>query len=167
VLGFFDMSCRNIIHVALAVLLVIVRLGTLGGPLNASEDECERTSHMGIYSNAAFIEEAGDVVGYELAVEQLDGTSATALLHVYEGVPNKDGIYISGHIAGGKLTMEGDWVEHLIEQPSRKDVVEAHHVTVDGTLDSTWFRGAIKIAGFATPVNVKLKRVKHIWMCRG
>ena len=91
VLGFFDMSCRNIIHVALAVLLVIVLLGTLGGPLNASEDECERTSHMGIYSNAAFIEEAGDVVGYELAVEQLDGTSATALLHVYEGVPNKDG----------------------------------------------------------------------------
>jgi len=159
------MSCHNIMHVKLPVLLAMVLSGTLKGPLNASEDECERTSHMRVYSNASFIKEAGDVVGYELAVEQRDGTSITALLHVYEGVPNKDGIYISGHIAGGKLTMEGDWVEHLIEQPSKKEVVETHHVTVGGTLDSIWFRGTIKIAGLAKPVNVKLKRVSHIWMC--
>jgi hypothetical protein len=75
------MSCRNIIHVALAVLLVIVLLGTLGGPLNASEDECERTSYMGIYSNAAFIEEVGDVVGYELAVD----SALRALNRPYSG----------------------------------------------------------------------------------
>jgi hypothetical protein len=159
------MKCRKIIHVALAVLLIIVLLGTLEGPLNASEDECERTSRMRIYSNAAFIEEAGDVVGYELAVEQGDGTSATALLHVYEGVPNKDGIYISGHIAGGKLTMEGDWIEHLIEQPSKREIVQTHHVTVNGALDPTSFRGTIKVDGLATPTDVKLKRVSHIWMC--
>ena len=57
-------------------------------------------------------------------------------------------------------------MEHLIEQPSKKEVVETHHVTVKGTLDSTWFRGTIEVAGLATPINVKLKRVSHIWMCR-
>jgi hypothetical protein len=140
------------------------QLGNLQKP---SEDECERVAHMQVYSNASFIKEAGDVVGYELAVQPDDGTSTTALLYFYEGVPNKDGIHILGYIAAGKLTMEGDLVEHLIEQPSKKEVVETHHVTVNGSLNSTWFRGSIKIAGLATPVNVRLKRVSHIWMCGG
>ena len=159
--------CHYMIRVALPALLVMALSGTLGGALNAFEDECERTAHMRVYSNASFIKEAGDVIGYELAVQQSGGTSTTALLYFYEGVPNEDGIHVSGHIVGRKLTMEGDWIEHLIEEPSKKEVVETHHVTVNGTLDSTWFRGTIQIAGLATPINVKLKRVNRIWMCRG
>ena len=161
------MRRRNIIYVPVLALLAIALSATLGWTLNASEDECEQTAQMRVYSNASFIEEAGDVVGYELAVQGREGTSIVALLYFYEGLPNKDGISVSGHINGGKLTMEGDRVEHLIEQPANKEIVETHHVTVSGTLDSTWFRGTIKIAGLATPINVRLKHVSHIWMCGG
>jgi hypothetical protein len=115
---------HNMIHVPVLALLAMVLSVTLGGTLDASEDECERTAQMRVYSNASFIEEAGDVVGYELAVQRREGTSIDALLYFYEGVPNKDGISVSGHIAGGKLAMEGDW-----EQPSKKEIVETHHVT--------------------------------------
>jgi hypothetical protein len=159
------MGRRNIIQVPVLALLALALSVTLGGTLDASEDECERTAQMRVYSNASLIEEAGDVVGYELAVQQREGTSIDALLYFYEGVPNKDGISVSGHIAGGKLAMEGEWIEHLIEQPSNKEIVETYHVTVNGTLDSTWFRGTIKIAGLATPIKVRLKHVSHIWMC--
>ena len=161
------MSWHKLIRFALPAFLVMVLSGALAGAPSVSEDECERTVRMRVYSNAYFVEEAGDVVGYELAVQQSDGTLTTALLYFYEGEPNEDGIHISGHIAGRKLTMEGDWVEHLIEYPSKKEVVATHHIMVNGTLDSTWFRGSIEIAGVAPPVNVKLKRVNHIWMCRG
>ncbi|HXJ05803.1 MAG TPA: hypothetical protein VNH65_11930 [Candidatus Acidoferrum sp.] len=166
-LVFFHMGRNNIIHVSVYALLAMLLSVTLGRALNASEDECERTAQMRVYSNASFIKEAGDVVGYELAVQLREGTSINALLYFYEGVPNKDGVSVSGHIAGGKLAMEGDWVEHLTEQPSNKEIVETHHVTVNGTLDSAWFRGTMKITGLATPIKVKLKRVSHIWMCGG
>lgn len=159
------MRYRNIVHVILPALLSAVPFVGIGGRLNASEDECDRTARLRIYSNASFIEEAGDVVGYELALQQPVGASIAASLYVYEGVPNEDGISISGRISGKKLAMDGDWVERLIEEPSKKEIVETHHVRVDGTLESTWFRGTIKIAGLATPINVRLKRVSHIWMC--
>ncbi|MGB8322429.1 MAG: hypothetical protein WCE52_05630 [Candidatus Acidiferrum sp.] len=146
----------------LAQLAVIVSL-TFGAVLNASEDQCERTAPMRVFSNAYFVKEAGDVVGYELGVQQREGSAMDALLYVYEGVPNKDGISVSGRIDGEKLAMEGDWVQHLVEHPSMKEIVETHHVTVSGTLTSNLFRGTINIAGLGT--KVKLKRVKHIWIC--
>jgi hypothetical protein len=163
------MGRRNIIHVFVLAFLAIVLSVTFGGALklNASEDECERTTRMRVYSNASFIKESGDVVGYELAVQRREGTSIDALLYFYEGVPNKHGISVSGHISGGKLAIEGDWVEHLIEQPSDTEIVETHHVTLNGTLDSTWLRGTITIAGLVTPIKVRLKHVSHIWMCGG
>lgn len=159
------MRYRGIVHVILSALLALVPFVGFDGRLNASEDKCDQTARLRIYSNVSFIEEAGDVVGYELALQQPDGTSIGALLYVYEGVPTEDGISLSGQISGRKLNMDGDWVEHLIEEPSKKEIVEAHHVKVDGTFDSTWFRGTIKIGDLATPINVRLKRVRHIWMC--
>ncbi|HLW97924.1 MAG TPA: hypothetical protein VKR82_04710 [Candidatus Acidoferrales bacterium] len=167
VLEFFHMGRRNLIHVPVFALIAMTLSATLVGTLVASEDECDRTVQMRVYSNAYLVKEVGDVVGYELAVQRREGNSIDALLYVYEGAPNKDGISVSGHIAGGKLVMEGDRVEHLIEQPSNKEIVETHHVTVNGALDSTWFRGTIMIAGFATPIKVRLRHVTHIWLCRG
>jgi hypothetical protein len=165
VLEFFHMGRHIIIHIPVFALLAIAMSVTLGATPDASEDECDRTAQMRVYSNASFIEETGDVVGYEMAVQRREGTSIDALLYFYEGVPNKDGISVSGHIAGGKLAMEGDWVEHLIEQPSNKEIVETHHIAVHGTLNSTWFRGTINFAGIAIPIKVRLKHVSHIWMC--
>lgn len=161
------MRFRNTVRVAIAAVIGLAPFTGPGGNLDAFEDEGTRTAQSKIYSNAVFIEEAGDVVGYELAVQQNGDTSASALLYVYEGVPNEDGIYVSGHIAGRKLTMEGDWVKHLIEMPANKEVVETDHVAVNGTLDSNWFRGTIKIGDLSTPISVKLKHLNHIWMCRG
>ena len=158
---------NEIARFCICVVLAIVSPFQLGGSPKAPEDECLLTSKMSTYSNAEYIKEAGDVVGYELAVRPGKDGAINARLFVYEGAANDEGIPVSGQIADGNLAMEGDWVEHLVEQPSNKEVGEMHHVVVKGTLDPTWFRGSIKISGLATPNQVKLKRVSHIWVCGG
>jgi hypothetical protein len=86
--------------------------------LGAKEDECTRTANMQIYSNAFVTkDEAGDLVGYELALSQAADSTVEALLFVYEGGA-ADGINLPGRISGRKLTIEGSWVEHLTEYPS-------------------------------------------------
>jgi hypothetical protein len=158
------MRFRSIFLVAILTLISLVRFVAPVASQKTSEDECGRTARLQTYSNAVFVEEAGDVVGYELVFQQRDGNAMTALLYVYEGVPNEDGIRVSGQISGKNVTMEGNWVLHLIEEPSKKEVVETRPVEISGTLDSKRFRGTIKISGVAT--SVTLKRVDHIWMCR-
>lgn len=161
------MRLWNTVLVIVGLLIGLVPAVIPGENLNASEDECARTAHSEIYSNAAFIEEAGDVVGFELAVRRSHhSSSVSALLYDYEGVPNEDGISLSGQILGRKLTMEGNWVRHLIEEPSKKEIVETRLVKLDGTIDSTGFRGTIKIENVDKPMSVRLKRVDHIWMCK-
>ena len=157
----------NTVFVIVGLLIGLVPVVSPGENLNASENECARTAHSQIYSDAVFIEEAGDVVGFELALQRSDhGSSVSALLYDYEGVPNEDGISLSGQILGRKLTMEGNRVRHLIEMPSKKEVVETRLVKLAGTINSTWFRGTIKIEDVDTPISVRLKRVDHIWTCK-
>jgi hypothetical protein len=158
------MLCNRQTSLVMVAVLSLVPFLGFGASQNTATDECAQTAHLQIYSNAVFVEEAGDVVGYELAFQEHNRKSARALLYVYEGVPNEDGISVSGQISGTKLTMAGDWVLHSIEQPSKKEMVETRPVEISGTLDSNRFRGTIKISGHAT--SVKLKRVGHIWMCR-
>ena len=161
------MSFWNTVLVIVGVLLGLVPVVSPGDNLNTSEDECAWTAHSQIYSDAVFIEETGDVVGFELALQRgHHGSTVSALLYDYEGVPHEDGISLSGQILGRKLTMEGNWVRHLIEMPSKKEVVETRLVKLDGTIDSIRFRGAIKIEDLDTPIRVRLKRVDHIWMCK-
>jgi hypothetical protein len=128
--------------------------------------ECGRTAHMQIYSSAFLSEETGDVVGYELALEKRNGSTVNALLFVYEGAANGEGIPISGGLIGNKLTIQGEWTEHLTEYPSKKEIVERHHVKIEGTLYSARFRGKITIEGLETPTILRLKRVGHIWLCK-
>jgi hypothetical protein len=130
---------------------------------STSDDECARTARLQIYSNAAFVEEAGDVVGYELAFQQRKRNSLGALFYIDHGVPNEDGQSVSGKISGKELTMKGNWVLHLIEEPSKKRVVEAQPVEISGTLDSKRFRGTITISGQTE--SVTLNRKDRIWMC--
>jgi hypothetical protein len=92
-----NLSFRVVLLVFLFVTIVIAQ--------PTSDNGCERTAQMRVYSNASYIEEAGDVVGYELAVQQGEGNAKIALLYLYEGVPNQDGISVAGHIADGKLSM--------------------------------------------------------------
>ena len=137
---------------------------TLTGPVDTSEDVCAKFAHLRTYSNAIFVEEAGDVVGYELVFQRSNGNSASALLYVYEGAPNEDGISVSGQISAGKVVMKGNWVQHLIEEPAKKRVVETYPVEISGTLDSKHFRGNITISRAAE--SLTLRRVEYIWLCK-
>jgi hypothetical protein len=148
-------------------LLIAIATVAILCPLHlcAKEKACTQTANMQVYSNAFLSEEAGDLVGYELALKQAGGSTVEALLFVYEGAPD-DGIQLSGPTSGKRLTIEGTWIEHQVEYPSKKEVVVTHKVNIDGTLDSGWFRGTIKIGGMVTPDTVRLKRVNRIWVCK-
>ncbi len=137
---------------------------TLTGPAGTSEDVCAKSAHLRTYSNAIFVEEAGDVVGYELVFQRSNSNSASALLYVYQGEPNEDGISVSGQISAGKLAIKGNWVKHLIEEPAKKQVVETYPVEISGSLDSKRFRGNITISGSAE--SLTLRRVEYIWLCK-
>lgn len=136
------------------------------------EDECTRTAPMRIYSNAVISEETGDVNGFELAVKELTDSTVDALLYVYEGAPNNNGIHLRGRTSGKNLTIEGNWDEHLIEYPSKKEIVQTHLVTIDGVLVSALFHGRITIKdtsttkGLSANETVKLRSVAHIWLCK-
>jgi hypothetical protein len=147
------------------LLAALAPLVSSNGNPNTSEDECSRIAHAQIYSNALYVKEAGDVIGYELALQQPQGNPIHARLYIYQGAPNEDGISLSGQFSGKKLTIEGSWVQHLIEYPSKKEIIETQVVRVDGTLDSRQFRGTIKVEGLANPIKVRLKRVDNIWLC--
>jgi hypothetical protein len=130
------------------------------------ESDCGRTAKMRVYSDAYLSEETGDVGGTELAITEKKDSTVDALLFVYEGAPNDEAIPLSGSTANKHLTLQGNWVEHLVEYPSKKEIVQTHFVTVDGTLDLATFQGDLKIEGLAFPVKARLKRVPQIWVCR-
>ncbi len=102
---------------------------------------------MEVYSNAFAHKETGDILGYELALKPHDDSTVEAFLYVYEGAPNDEAIPLSGHISGRNLRIQGKWVEHLTEYPSKKEIVQTHFVKIDGVLDSASFRGDITIEG--------------------
>jgi hypothetical protein len=147
----------------LTVFLIVV--SSISG-LGASGNACARTAHMRIYSATRVSKETGDLDGYELAFEEHKDSTVEALLFVYEGAANDEGIPISGRVSGKNLTMEGTWNEHQIEYPSKKEIVVTHFVRIEGTLDPAWFRGTLKIEGLDTPANVRLKRIDRIWTCK-
>lgn len=121
---------------------------------------------MEVYSNAFAHAETGDVLGYELAMKWHKESTVDALLYLYEGAPNKDAIPLSGRVSEKHLKLQGDWAEHLIEYPSKKQIVEKHFVKIDGILESASFNGKVTIEGMREGENVRLKHVKTIWLCR-
>jgi hypothetical protein len=157
---------------ALLIALSVLGIVSLAPAQGRSGDECAPTASMRIYSNAVISEETGDVNGFELSVKKANDSTVDSLLYVYEGAPNNNGIHLQGHISGDKLTIEGNWNEHLIEYPSKKEIVQTHFVTINGTLNSALFRGKITIKdtsttkGLTEDETVRLKRVGHIWLCK-
>jgi hypothetical protein len=147
------------------IFTLIVLLGFSSFQNLGASDECSRTTAMEVYSNAFAHEETGDVLGYELAVKRHDDSTVEAFFYVYEGAPNNEAIPLSGRLSGKRLSIQGDWVEHLIEYPSKKEIVQTHVVKITGVLDSASFRGVVTIEGMAERELVRLKRVKSIWLC--
>ena len=134
-----------------------------------SDDECSRTMSMRIYSKAVVSEETGDVSGFELAVGTPTNSTVVARLYVYEGAPNNNGIQLEGHLSKKTLILDGNWDEHLIEYPAKKEIVQHHSVRINGTHHPRWFRGRITIketSGLSDDEEVRLKHVGHIWLCK-
>lgn len=121
---------------------------------------------MRIYSSAFVHEETGDLLGYELAIKQNTDSTVNALLYVYEGAPDEEGIPLSGRISGKSIVVKGNWEEHLVESPSKKEIIQSHFVKVDGVLDAASFQGHVKIENMDSPDKVRLKRVKRLWFCK-
>jgi|ERR1017187_34868 hypothetical protein len=130
-------------------------------------DECARTAQMDIYSDAQVSEVTGDLGGFELALDKPNGSHRKALLFVYEGAANSDGIPLAVTTDGNNLAIKGTWVEHLTEYPSKKDIVQTHFVRITGIVTRKMFRGTISIEGLeiVNPESMHLKRTKQIWVC--
>jgi hypothetical protein len=82
------MRLRTVFRLVTMSLVGLVPLIAPRASQSTPEDECARTARLQTYSNAVFVEEAGDVVGFDLAFQQRNGHSVTALLYEYQGVPN-------------------------------------------------------------------------------
>jgi hypothetical protein len=144
---------------------ILFSIASLIASAQTLPDRCIQTKSMRIYSNAYVHEETGDLLGYELAIKQLPDATVEAFLYIYEGSTAGDGIDLPGHISGKDLTIAGNWIEHLIEYPFKKEIVQTHFVRIDGTLSQTSFLGRIKITDLDEG-KIKLKRVNHIWICK-
>jgi hypothetical protein len=148
----------------LLLIAVLALSGTLLGQKAA--DECGKTAGMEVYSNVFVHKETGDLLGYDLALKRGGDSSADALLYVYEGGESDEGVRLSGHISDKLLSVQGTWVEHLVEYPSKKEIVQTHFVKIVGTLEPASFHGELTIEGMGEGEQVRLKRVKKIWSCK-
>jgi hypothetical protein len=128
-----------------------------------AKDECKQTASYKIYSNAFLSQETGDVVGRELALKASTGDSYEALLYIYEGVPNLDGIPLVGHMQGATISLEWDWTEELVEMPSKNHVTQTRHVELKGRISGRHFRGSLQIDRDSSPISLKL--ANNIWLC--
>ena len=130
-------------------------------------DECAQTAQMDVYSDAQVSRVTGDLSGFDLALDKPNGSQRKALLFVYEG-GGSEGIPLPVTANGDNLVIEGTWVEHLTEYPSKKDIVQTHRVKITGRITPASFRGQISIQGLEimNPDSMLLKRVKQIWDCK-
>jgi hypothetical protein len=150
----------------LAALLLVVSPPNSCGQ-NRLPDECSQTAQMDIYSDAQVSKVTGDLSGFDLALDKPTQSQRKALLFVYEG-GGSEGIPLSVTVDGDNLVIEGTWVEHLTEYPSKKDIVQTHRVRISGKLTPKILRGTISIEGLeiVKPESMQLKRVQKIWVCK-
>jgi hypothetical protein len=149
-----------------AAFFLAISLSNIVGQ-NGLPDECAQTAQMDIYSDAHVSRVTGDLSGFDLALDKPNGSQRKALLFVYEG-GGSEGIPLPVTASGDNLVIEGTWVEHLTEYPSKKDIVQTHRVRITGKITPTSFRGKISIEDLEimNPDSMLLKRVKQIWACK-
>jgi hypothetical protein len=132
-----------------------------------SSDECARTFGMKVYSNVFIHEETGDLLGYDLAIKRNADSSVDALLYVYEGGASDDGIPLSGQLINKRLAVQGTWVEHLTEYPSKRTTVEKRFVKIVADLGPATLSGKLTIQGMNEREAVRLKGEEIPRLCRG
>jgi hypothetical protein len=96
-----------------------------------------------VYSNVRFIEDAGDLLGFELELN-FDGSKVSGEFRNYEGacgIPTE----VSGTLERGRITLKG------VNKRYGK-------IKISGTLDDQYSRVRIRV-GEGTPKNVTLRMV--------
>jgi hypothetical protein len=124
---------------------------------------CKSVEGAVIYSDARYVEEAGDVAGVELAV--FPRSDKPALLFIYEGTPFADPIPLSGNRAGAKIQWKGSAVEKLIKYPEKTEVDHTRSALLSGTITEKELVGTLQIEDGAAD-RVRLKKVKNLWICK-
>ena len=142
-----------------AFIQVLVFVGTA-----VAIDECPKAATYNFFSNAFLSEETGDVGGLDLALTPTKGQGYEALLFVYEGVANKDGISLVGDREGSEISLHGDWREELVEYPGKRHITQTRPVKLDGKMSEDGFRGKIQIGSDSRQIS--LHRVRQIWLCK-
>jgi len=127
------------------------------------EKDCNTDPETKIYSDAKYVEEAGDVIGLELALKPSTGEGINALLYIYEGAPTMKGISLRAILKGKTLVIDETSSEHSFDS-SGKDVVHELPIKISGTLEESEFAGSVQING-GNPETVVLRRVPAIWLC--
>jgi hypothetical protein len=143
---------------------LLFAIGLQGVAQQNAQHECAQTSGMQIYSNVTYIEEAGDVIGIEVAFAVGQDNSINALFYDYEGAPTTDGVPLPGRAEGTDLSIDGIWVQHL-KDSSGKGIVQRTPVKLRGKFDETNFVGTVQINGGSIEA-LQLRRVDAIWLCR-
>ena len=129
--------------------------------------DCSLLASKKVYSNAWFVKEAGDVNGFDLALGKTRGNAIEALLFVYEGSSSVAGIPLHGTSSGTEFNLTGDWIEDLVEYPSRKTIHQSRHVTLQGTLADRRVEGRLTIDGYMSNDAIRLKRGARVFSCKG
>ena len=130
----------------------------------AAVDECPQAATYRFFSNAFLSQETGDVGGFELALAATKGHGYEALLYVYEGVANKDGISLAGDHDRSGISLHGDWREELVEYPSKRRITQTRPVKLDGKVSEDDFHGKVQIGSESRQIS--LHRVSQIWLCK-
>jgi hypothetical protein len=130
----------------------------------AAVDECPQAATYRFFSNAFLSGETGDVGGFELALTATKGHGYEALLYVYEGVANKDGISLAGDREHSGISLHGDWREELVEYPSKRHITQTRPVKLDRKMSENDFRGNVQIGSDSRQIS--LHRVNQIWLCK-
>ena len=95
-----------------------------------------------IYSNVEYIEEAGDLLGYELEVK-VNGWRVTGFLRIYEGGCGSPAP-VSGTLGGSKISLSG------------KSEVYGN-VGISGSMSNESVRATLRMEKAAKPETIKLK----------
>jgi len=148
------------------LLAIFAFSGTLVAQNTVVSGECKKVAGMQVYSSVFIHQETGDLLGYDLALKRNADSTVVALLYVYEGGESDPGVALAGTVSNNHLAVQGTWIEHQVEYPSKKEKVQTHFVKIEGKLDYAVFRGDLTIEGMGEREQVQLKHVKTIWSCK-
>ena len=144
---------ENLLAVALWILLPAMCV--------AQDDRCNLLPNQHIYSNAQYIEEAGDVIGYEIV---LTADGKNVLLFIYEGALT-DPIVLPASYHKGEVTVSADYSEPLFQGSDRQRILEKHHIALKVHASDRVLAGTVTFDD-NPPEDLRLHRVSHIWGCK-